>query len=167
MNGLENQRGHPFVKEIAASRVLKWMARALLRPKIRSRFNTWLIYMRWFRFLHRCRRGVKKITKWYHRQSLRRWVTYTAWHRKQEMERASVQLQRIVRAHFGRITAYKRLLFVTAWSIQYFWHRCCSNKNIDFTDNRFNSFNHESFHGSLKSTDWIDFSDVNDGTSSF
>ena len=127
MNGLENQRGHPFVKEIAASRVLKWMARALLRPKIRSRFNTWLIYMRWFRFLHRCRRGVKKITKWYHRQSLRRWVTYTAWHRKQEMERASVQLQRIVRAHFGRITAYKRLLFVTAWSIQYFWHRSKAN----------------------------------------
>ena len=127
MNGLENQRGHPFVKEIAASRVLKWMARALLRPKVRSRFNMWLVYVRWFRYLHKCRRGIKKISKWYRKQSLKKWVTYTAWHRKQEMHRASIQVQRIVRAHFGRVIAYKRLLFVTAWVIQYFWHRSKAN----------------------------------------
>ena len=123
LNGLQNQRGHPFVQEIAASRVLKWMARALLIPKIRSRFNSWLTYVRWFRYLHCCRRGIKKMAKWYRRQSMKRWVTYTAWHRKQEMSRAALQIQRIVRAHFGRIRAYKRLLFLTAWCIQYFWHR--------------------------------------------
>ena len=99
------------------------MARALLIPKIRSRFNSWLEYVRWFRYLHCCRRGIKKMAKWYRRQSMKRWVTFTAWHRKQEMSRAALQIQRIVRAHFGRIRAYKRLLFLAAWCIQYFWHR--------------------------------------------
>jgi len=123
MNGLENQRGHPFVKEIAASKVLKWMARSLLKPKIRSRFRIWLKYVRWFGFLHRCRRGVKKMSKWYRRQALKRWVVHTAWHRKQEMEIASIKIQRIVRGHFGRIIAYKRLLYLSAFALQYFWHR--------------------------------------------
>jgi hypothetical protein len=127
LHGLDNQRGHPYVKEIAASRVLKWMARALLRPKMRSRFKSWVVYMRWFQYLHRCRRAVKKVGKWYRRFALKQWALYTSWHREQERERASLHLQRLVRGHGGRLRAYKRLLFVNAWVIQYFWHRSLAN----------------------------------------
>jgi len=40
------------------------------------------------------------------------------------------------------------------------------DKNIHLTDNVFNDNNFVSLHTGLKSTDWVNFSNVNSGTSS-
>ena len=105
LRNLSDGRGIPYIREISASRMLKWMSRVILMRHVASRWHTWTELVRWYRWLRTCRRAAQRVRSCYIRRGLRLWKMYTANHRATERLVASLRIQRTVRGHLGRLRA--------------------------------------------------------------